>query len=312
MAILVTGAAGFIGYHLTKKLEEMGEKVVGIDNFNDYYSVSLKRDRVKHLKSKIYDGSVSDKEFLNKIIKENKIKEIYHLAAQAGVRYSIENPYEYEISNNMGTLNIFEASRLNNINKLVYASSSSVYGGNTKIPFSVDDDVNNPVSVYAATKIYNELLAKVYYNLYNVSSIGLRFFTVYGSWGRPDMSYYKFINLYRQNKEIEIYNEGDHERDFTHISDVVSGIIKAMNSDIKIGVYNLGNNKTVKLMDFIKELEKVFGISFNKRFIPMQPGDVHKTYADIEKTIKDLNWTPKVNISEGLKEFAEWYNNYYK
>ena len=157
MAILVTGAAGFIGYHLTKKLEEMGEKVVGIDNFNDYYSVSLKKDRVKHLKSKIYDGSVSDKEFLNKIITENKIKEIYHLAAQAGVRYSIENPYEYEISNNMGTLNIFEASRLNNIHKLVYASSSSVYGGNTKIPFSVDDDVNNPVSVYAATKIYNEL-----------------------------------------------------------------------------------------------------------------------------------------------------------
>ena len=312
MAILVTGAAGFIGYHLTKKLEEMGEKVVGIDNFNDYYSVSLKKDRVKHLKSKIYDGSVSDKEFLNKIIRENKIKEIYHLAAQAGVRYSIENPYEYEISNNMGTLNIFEASRLNNINKLVYASSSSVYGGNTKIPFSVDDDVNNPVSVYAATKIYNELLAKVYYNLYNVSSIGLRFFTVYGSWGRPDMSYYKFLNLYRQNKEIEIYNEGDHERDFTHISDVVSGIIKAMNSNIKIGVYNLGNNKTVKLMDFINELEKVFGISFNKRFIPMQPGDVHKTYADIEKTSKDLNWTPKVNISEGLKEFAEWYNNYYK
>ena len=168
MAILVTGAAGFIGYHLTKKLEEMGEKVVGIDNFNDYYSVSLKKDRVKHLKSKIYDGSVSDKEFLNKIIRENKIKEIYHLAAQAGVRYSIENPYEYEISNNMGTLNIFEASRLNNIHKLVYASSSSVYGGNTKIPFSVDDDVNNPVSVYAATKIYNELLAKVYYNLYPV------------------------------------------------------------------------------------------------------------------------------------------------
>jgi len=312
MTILVTGAAGFIGYHLTKKLEEMGEKVVGIDNFNDYYSVSLKKDRVKHLKSKIYDGSVSDKEFLNKIIKENKIKEIYHLAAQAGVRYSIENPYEYEISNNMGTLNIFEASRLNNIRKLVYASSSSVYGGNTKIPFSVDDDVNNPVSVYAATKIYNELLAKVYYNLYNVSSIGLRFFTVYGSWGRPDMSYYKFLNLYRQNKEIEIYNEGDHERDFTHISDVVSGIIKAMNSNIKIGVYNLGNNKTVKLMDFINELEKVFGISFNKRFIPMQLGDVHKTYADIEKTSKDLNWTPKVNISEGLKEFAEWYNNYYK
>ena len=312
MTILVTGAAGFIGYHLTKKLEDMGENVVGIDNFNDYYSVSLKRDRVKHLKSKIYDGSVSDKEFLNKIIKENKIKEIYHLAAQAGVRYSIENPYEYEISNNMGTLNIFEASRLNNIHKLVYASSSSVYGGNTKIPFSVDDDVNNPVSVYAATKIYNELLAKVYYNLYNVSSIGLRFFTVYGSWGRPDMSYYKFLNLYRQNKEIEIYNEGDHERDFTHISDVVSGIIKAMNSDIKIGVYNLGNNKTVKLMDFINELEKVFGISFNKRFIPMQPGDVHKTYADIEKTSKDLNWTPKVNISEGLKEFADWYNNYYK
>jgi len=312
MTILVTGVAGFIGYHLTKKLEDMGEKVVGIDNFNDYYEVSLKRDRVKQLKSKIYEGSISDKEFLIKIIKENEIKEIYHLAAQAGVRYSIENPYEYEISNNLGTLNIFEVSRLNNIRKLVYASSSSVYGGNKKIPFSVEDDVNDPVSVYAATKIYNELLARVYYNLYNVNSIGLRFFTVYGSWGRPDMSYYKFLNLHRQGKEIEIYNEGDHERDFTHISDVVSGIIKAMKSDIKIGVYNLGNNKTVKLMDFIRELEKVFEISFNKRFTPLQPGDVHKTYADIEKTIEDLNWNPKVNISEGLKEFAEWYNNYYK
>jgi len=312
MAILITGIAGFIGFHLAKKLEDSGETVVGIDNFNDYYDISLKRDRVKKLKSKIYEGSIEDEILLDKIIKENSISEIYHMAAQAGVRYSLENPRSYEFSNNLGTINIFELAKNNNINKIIYASSSSVYGGNKKIPFSIKDNVSNPVSVYAATKIYNELLAKTYFNLYGLKSIGLRFFTVYGSWGRPDMSYFKFMNLYRNGESIDVYNGGDHERDFTHISDVVDGIIKAMKSDISTGIYNLGNNNTVKLMDFISELEKIFEINFEKKYIDMQPGDVHKTNADISETIRDLEWLPKTNIGEGLKEFADWYKEYYK
>jgi len=314
MRYLVTGVAGFIGFHVARRLVELGNDVIGIDNISDYYDVSLKRDRLKELGDKIafIEGDISDYELMDKIFRENQIDRIIHLAAQAGVRYSLENPFEYEKSNNLGTLTIFEMSKKYDVKNVVYSSSSSVYGGNEKIPFSVEDDVSNQVSIYAATKRYNELLAKTYYNLYGINSTGLRFFTVYGSWGRPDMSYFKFLDKLNRGKEIQIYNNGDHLRDFTHISDIVDGVLKASNRVKGYKLYNLGNNKPIKLMDFIEILEKVVGKTFEKEYLPMQPGDVHTTYADIDLTKTDLDWEPTTDIKTGLNEFYGWDKEYYK
>ena len=312
MVYLVTGGAGFIGFHLSKKLLEDGKEIVIVDNLSDYYDVNLKKDRIKQIpNAKFFFGDISDYKFLEDVIKKNGITQIIHLAAQAGVRYSIENPFEYEKSNNLGTLNLFELAKNFNIEKVIYASSSSVYGGNSKIPFSVEDDVSNQVSLYAATKRYNELVARTYYNLYNIKSIGLRFFTVYGSWGRPDMSYFKFMDKYRLGKKIKIYNNGDHLRDFTHINDIISGILSSIENNKKCEIYNLGNNKPIQLMNFIKTLESIAHIEFEKEFLPMQKGDVHSTFADIKLTKQNLSWEPKIEIRDGLKEFFDWYKKYY-
>jgi len=314
MRYLVTGVAGFIGFHVAKALIKRGDSVIGIDNMSDYYSVSLKRDRLKELDNQIkfYEGDISNFELMDEIFKSNNFDKIIHLAAQAGVRYSLENPFEYEKSNGLGTLTIFELAKRHNVQNIVYASSSSVYGGNKKVPFSVKDDVSNQVSVYAALKRYNELLAKTYYNLYGIKSVGLRLFTVYGSWGRPDMSYFKFMNKLKNGDKIQIYNNGDHLRDFTHISDIVIGILKASDKDNRCEIYNLGNNKPIKLMNFIKILEKIVNLEFDKEYLPMQPGDVHTTYADINLTKSELDWEPKIEIKEGLTEFYDWYKEYYK
>jgi UDP-glucuronate 4-epimerase len=314
MKYLVTGVAGFIGFHVAKALIKRGDVVVGIDNMSDYYSVNLKRDRLKELDNQIkfYEGDISDFDLMDEIFKDNNFDKIIHLAAQAGVRYSLENPFEYEKSNGLGTLTIFELAKIHNVKNIVYASSSSVYGGNKTVPFSVKDDVSNQVSIYAAIKRYNELLAKTYYNLYGIKSVGLRFFTVYGSWGRPDMSYFKFMNKLKNGDKIQIYNNGDHLRDFTHISDIVIGILKASDKDNRCEIYNLGNNKPIKLMNFIKILEKIVNLEFDKEYLPMQPGDVHTTYADINLTKSELDWEPKIEIKEGLTEFYDWYKEYYK
>ena len=314
MRYLVTGVAGFIGFHVAKALIKRGDSVIGIDNMSDYYSVNLKRDRLKELDNQIkfYEGDISDFELMDEIFKSNNFDKIIHLAAQAGVRYSLKNPFEYEKSNGLGTLTIFELAKRHNVQNIVYASSSSVYGGNKKVPFSVKDDVSNQVSIYAAIKRYNELLAKTYYNLYGIKSVGLRFFTVYGSWGRPDMSYFKFMNKLKSGDKIQIYNNGDHLRDFTHISDIVIGILKASDKDNRCEIYNLGNNKPIKLMKFIEILEKIVNLKFDKEYLPMQPGDVHTTYADINLTKSELDWEPKIEIKEGLTEFYYWYKEYYK
>tara|TARA_B100001123_G_scaffold447350_1_gene604590 strand:- start:238 stop:1191 length:954 start_codon:yes stop_codon:yes gene_type:complete len=313
MTYLVTGGAGFIGFHLCKSLLDKGKKVMTVDNFSEYYDVNLKKDRLKEIsKANLYIGDISDYTFMKNVFQENQIEKVIHLAAQVGVRYSIENPFEYEKSNNLGTLNIFELAKEFGIDDIVYASSSSVYGGNSNLPFSVKDEVSNQVSIYAATKRYNELIANTYNNLYGIKSIGLRFFTVYGSWGRPDMSYFKFLDKHRSGMKIKIYNNGNHLRDFTHISDIVQGIIAAINKNKNCEIYNLGNNNPLKLMDFIKKLELISGVDFQKEYLPMQKGDVHETFADIELTKKELNWEPKVEIDEGLKEFCDWYKNYFK
>jgi len=314
MRYLVTGVAGFIGFHVAKALIKRGDSVIGIDNMSDYYSVNLKRDRLDKLGDQIdfYEGDISNFKLMTEIFETNNFDKIIHLAAQAGVRYSLENPFEYEKSNGLGTLTIFELSKRHDIKDIVYASSSSVYGGNEKVPFSVEDDVSNQVSIYAATKRYNELLAKTYYNLYGIKSVGLRFFTVYGSWGRPDMSYFKFMNKLKRGDKIQIYNKGDHLRDFTHISDIVIGILKASDKDNRCEIYNLGNNKPIKLMNFIEILEKIVGVKFEKEYLPMQLGDVHTTYADIDLTNSELGWEPKTEIEDGLNEFYDWYKEYYK
>lgn len=314
MRYLVTGVAGFIGFHTAKKLAELGNEVIGIDNMSDYYDVSLKEARLRVLGKQVtfIEGDVSDYELIDGVCSENQIDRIIHLGAQAGVRYSLENPFEYEKSNSLGTLTIFELAKKHGIKNVVYASSSSIYGGNEKIPFSVEDDVSNQVSIYAATKRYNELLAKTYYNLYGINSTGLRFFTVYGSWGRPDMSYFKFVDKLNRGEKIQVYNNGNHLRDFTHISDIVEGVLKASDKVKGYNLYNLGNNKPIKLMDFIEVLERIVGKEFDKEYLPMQPGDVHTTYADIELTKVDLNWEPTTDIETGLREFYSWYKNYYK
>ncbi len=320
---LVTGAAGFIGFHTSKALLKKGCIVIGYDNCNDYYDVSLKEGRLAQLNT--YDnftfirGDLADKQTLDDMFIEYKPSIVLHLAAQAGVRYSIDHPYAYLQSNLVGFLNILEACRNFEISHLVYASSSSVYGMNKKVPFSTNDKVDNPVSLYAATKKSNELMAHCYTHLYGIPSTGLRFFTVYGPWGRPDMAYFSFTNNIVKGEPIKIFNNGDMWRDFTYIDDIVEGILNILpnepppneNGD-RYKVYNIGNNKPEKIMDYFAALEKALGMKAVKEFLPMQPGDVYQTYADVDDLIRDFDFKPSTSINEGLKKFVDWYKEYYK
>jgi UDP-glucuronate 4-epimerase len=321
--ILITGSAGFIGFHLAKRLLEEGYTVIGFDNLNDYYDVSLKESRLEILKG--YDrftfikGDLADKAEVDSVFNTYHPDIIVNLAAQAGVRYSIENPEAYIQSNIVGFFNILEACRHNEVEHLVYASSSSVYGANKKIPFSTEDKVDKPVSLYAATKKSNELMAYTYSHLYGLPATGLRFFTVYGPYGRPDMAYFSFTKAILEGKPIKVFNNGDMYRDFTYIDDIVTGIVNVMKSPpIKdengtpYKLYNIGNNKPEKLMDFIETLEHCLGKEAIKEYYPMQPGDVYQTYADVTDLMNDFDFKPDTPISVGLAKFVEWYREYYK
>ncbi len=324
MKILITGAAGFIGSHVAHSLLSRGDQVVGIDNLNDYYDPKLKRARLNKLTPNenftFYKNDIADSDAVAKIFKDENPDKVINLAAQAGVRYSLENPHAYINSNIVGHLNIMEGCRhTDSVIKFVYASSSSVYGGNTKKPFSVEDNVDSPVSLYAATKKSDELMSYCYSHLYGIESVGLRFFTVYGPWGRPDMAAYLFADAIRQGKPINVFNHGNMMRDFTFIDDIVSGIIASLDKNItaddkgvKHKVYNLGNNKSEKLMDYIGEIETAMGAEATKNMLPMQAGDVPETYADIEASTRDLGYEPTTPISVGIPKFIEWYKDYYK
>jgi len=332
--ILITGAAGFIGFHLANRLLADGYTVTGIDNLNSYYNVNLKKDRLNNLipfdNFSFVKIDISDKEKLKKVFQENQFDVVVNLAAQAGVRYSLENPEAYVDSNLVGFVNILECCRHNSIKHLVFASSSSVYGANTKRPFSVHHNVDHPVSLYAATKKANELIAHTYSHLFDIPCTGLRFFTVYGPWGRPDMALFLFTKAISEEMPINIFNQGKMERDFTYIDDIVEGVVRVMgkipepddNWDAddpdpgtfytKYKIYNIGNNNPVKLMDFIGEIENALGKTAQKNYMNMQPGDVRATYADIEGLAKDVGFAPKTPLKIGIKKFVSWYKDYYK
>jgi UDP-glucuronate 4-epimerase len=322
MTILVTGIAGFIGSHLAKNLLKRGESILGIDNLSDYYDVNLKKDRLNNLKTyknlTFENIDISNYDDLEKVIKKYKISKVCHLAAQAGVRYSLEAPMEYIKSNIVGHLNILEICRNLNIKNLVYASSSSVYGGNTKVPFSTEDRVDTPVSLYAATKRSDELMSYTYNHLYGINTIGLRFFTVYGPWGRPDMATWIFTKKIINGDPIEVYNNGIMQRDFTYIDDIISGTISILDSCKEetsqnfSKVYNIGNNKPENLLDFISIIEGYLGIKAIKVMKPLQKGDVANTYADISAIKSDFNFIPKTKIIEGIPKFIDWYKSYHK
>jgi UDP-glucuronate 4-epimerase len=327
---LITGAAGFIGYYLSRKLLEQGCRVIGIDNVNDYYDVNLKHTRLNQLepyeKFTFIKGDISDKDMVMKTFEEYKPNVVVNLAAQAGVRYSIENPDVYIQSNIIGFFNILEACRYHPVDHLVYASSSSVYGANKKVPFEETDFVDNPVSLYASTKKSNELMAHTYSHLYKIPATGLRFFTVYGPMGRPDMAYFGFANKYFAGEPIKIFNNGDFEndlyRDFTYIDDIVEGIERLLSNppegDVQQKVYNIGNNSPEKLMVFIETLEKALSnalgkeVQFEKIFEPIKPGDVPATYASTDQLQKAVGFKPETTIEVGLQKFADWYVDYYK
>ena len=320
---LVTGAAGFIGFFLSKALLDKGEQVIGLDNLNDYYEVSLKESRLAVLKKyenfQFYRADLADKEAVFAIFKQHLPAVVVNLAAQAGVRYSIENPDAYISSNIEGFFHILEACRHYPVEHLVFASSSSVYGGNKKVPFSTEDQVDKPVSLYAATKKSNELMAYAYSKLYGIPLTGLRFFTVYGPMGRPDMAYFKFAKKIMAGEPIQIYTHGDMRRDFTYIDDIVAGIEKILchppgkdENGAAYKIYNIGNNKPEKLMDYISVLERCLGKEAKKEFLPMQPGDVYETYADVTDLMHDFDFKPSTTIEEGLSRFAEWFLDYYK
>lgn len=346
MKILVTGSAGFIGFHLTKKLLERGNVVVGLDNINNYYDVNLKYARLaetgidkdavswnKRITSTKYPNynfirmNLEDKEAIQNLVHNEQFDNICHLAAQAGVRYSLENPYAYIDSNIVGFLNILEAARDSNIKHLVYASSSSVYGGNTKMPLSTADSVDHPISLYAATKKSNELMAHVYSHLFNIPITGLRFFTVYGPWGRPDMALFLFTKSILENKPIQVFNYGNMTRDFTFIDDIIKGVVKVIDKPAKptmndnpdpsssniapYKVYNIGNSSPVKLLDYIEAIENELGKKAIKEFLPMQPGDVPYTEADVSDLVRDFGYKPSTKVQDGIKEFIKWYKNFY-
>jgi len=331
--ILVTGAAGFIGVHLSNQLTNHGYSVIGLDNLNTYYDLNLKKDRLAQLNDTknftFVECDLTDRERINKIFEEHRPVVVINLAAQAGVRYSIENPYAYLDSNLTGFLNILEACRNYPVDHLLYASSSSVYGGNKVAPFSTNHNVDHPVSLYAATKKSNELMAHTYSHLYNIPTTGLRFFTVYGPWGRPDMAYFSFTKDIIEGNPIKVFNHGKMERDFTYIDDIVEGIVKLIprapekNSDWdesvdELGasfapyrVYNIGNNSPVPLMKFINVLEEKIGKEANKQYMEMQPGDVLRTYADVSELERDIDFKPSTTIEDGLGKFVDWYKQYY-
>ncbi|GAE31357.1 NAD-dependent epimerase [Halalkalibacter hemicellulosilyticus] len=333
MKILLTGTAGFIGMHLLERLISEGFEVVGLDNINSYYDLQLKDDRLKQIKKlkgfSFHKVDLVNREVLNREFEDQEIDVVVNLAAQAGVRYSLENPHAYVDSNVVGFVNILEACRHHQVKHLIYASSSSVYGANVKMPFSTSDEVNHPVSLYAATKKSNELMAHTYSHLYNIPTTGLRFFTVYGPWGRPDMAYFSFTKDIVEGKTIKVFNNGEMMRDFTYIGDIVDGIVRLLDKPPKADpnwnreqpnasssyapykVYNIGNNQPVKLMDFIETLEKHLGIKAKKEFLPMQPGDVKATYADIDELQRDTGFKPSTTIDAGLKKFVDWYKKYY-
>ncbi len=315
MKILITGAAGFIGFHLCKSLLNDSFDIVGIDNINDYYDPNLKNARLENLNKytnfKFYKSDLIDRARLQDIFdKENPVK-VVNLAAQAGVRYSIENPYSYLDSNLVGFLNIIELCRNNQIHNLVYASSSSVYGSNSKIPFSVSDKTDNPIALYGATKKANELIANAYSHLYELNTTGLRFFTVYGPWGRPDMAMFIFTRRILENKPIPVFNNGKMKRDFTFVDDIISGTRASLDKNYKCELFNLGNNKSEELMDVINILENELNKKAVINFQPMQPGDVKESFADISHSQNKLNYKPKTSIMDGIPKFIEWYKKYY-
>ena len=321
--VLITGAAGFIGFHLAKRLLSLGASVCGIDNLNDYYDVSLKEARLAILEKEpaftFARGDLANEAAVTKLFEDFRPDIVVNLAAQAGVRYSIDNPRSYIQSNIVGFFNILEACRHYPVEHLLYASSSSVYGNQEKTPFATTDNVDHPISLYAATKKSDELMAYTYSHLYGIPATGLRFFTVYGPWGRPDMAYFKFTNKIVRGEPIQIYNHGDMLRDFTYVDDIVRGVEnmlcnppKANEFGDRYKVYNIGNNKPEKLMDFIETLEKAIGMEAKKEYLPMQPGDVYQTYADVTDLIRDFDFKPSTPISEGLGHFAAWYKDYYK
>jgi len=324
MSVLVTGAAGFIGYHTVKRLILQGHQVIGIDNLNDYYSVELKQARLKQL-SDLHDFhfktmDIVDKPALMALFAEQGFTEVVHLAAQAGVRYSLDNPDAYAQSNLLGFLNVLEACRHYPPAHLIYASSSSVYGANSKLPYSVDDAVEHPVSLYAATKRANELLADSYCHLYGLKASGLRFFTVYGPWGRPDMALFKFTEAILQGRPIDVYNQGQMARDFTYVDDVVESIVRLCpkppmpDKDTKGShrIFNLGRGRPIALLDFVDCLEKALGIKAQRHLLPMQAGDVVKTWADVSALANWIGFSPQVEVEVGVAEFVRWYRQYYQ
>ncbi|MFX3635794.1 MAG: NAD-dependent epimerase [Candidatus Pristimantibacillus sp.] len=333
MTVLITGAAGFIGYHMSTRLLKEGKRVIGIDNFNDYYDVQLKRDRFAQLlPSPAFKGvelDISDYESLLELVRSEGVTTIIHLAAQAGVRYSLTNPFAYLETNLKGFGHVLEVSRQAGIKHLIYASSSSVYGANESMPFSVSDNVDHPVSLYAATKKANELMAHTYSHLYGVPTTGLRFFTVYGPWGRPDMAYFGFTQKIEAGEPIQVFNEGRMLRDFTYIDDIVEGIYRLLDhvpqpdpawdrknpdpstSYAPYKVYNIGNNQPVELMTFIRTIEQQLGHDAVINYLPMQPGDVQATYANIDGLMKDVGFRPETTIEQGIAQFVEWYKSYY-
>ncbi|MCC7430056.1 GDP-mannose 4,6-dehydratase [bacterium] len=312
--LLITGTSGFIGFHLAKKLLDEGKEIVGYDVVNDYYDVSLKNARLEILKNYpnfiFYKNDLCDFPSLEKVFKNHKITKVCNLAAQAGVRYSLTNPFAYQKSNLEGFLNILELSKRNQVENFVYASSSSVYGSNKKSPFSVFDRVDNPISLYAASKKANELMAHTYSHLFKMPTTGLRFFTVYGPWGRPDMALFIFAKAIMEGKPIDIFNYGKMKRDFTFVTDIVAGIEASIERNHPCEVFNLGNNNPVELLYFVELIEKELGKTTTKNLLPIQPGDVPETSADIDYSTEKLGYYPKVSVEEGIKKFIEWYKEH--
>jgi len=345
--ILVSGSAGFIGYHLTKALLERGDTVIGYDNINDYYDVNLKYGRLNELgisrelvkdhqmvtseqypNYQFIKADLCEREYLYQLFKEEQFDHVINLAAQAGVRYSVENPQAYIDANIQGFLNILEACRHFPVKHLVYASSSSVYGSNTQMPFSVHHHTDHPLSLYAATKKSNEMMAHTYSHLFNIATTGIRFFTVYGSWGRPDMALFLFAEAIRKGEKLKVFNHGNMERDFTYVGDIVQGVMAALDQPAKSNpefdnakpdagsshapyrLYNIGNNQPVQLMDYIEALEKAMGKTTEKELLPMQPGDVQKTYADVQDLINDFDYKPNTPLEKGISEFVSWFVKY--
>lgn len=310
--ILITGTAGFIGYHLANKLIEIGLQVIGVDSMNNYYDPKIKEVRneklLKNKNYKFFKIDFSEFKVINDLIIKEKPDLIIHLAAQAGVRYSLTNPWAYESANNLGTLNIFESAKLNKIKRVLFASSSSVYGSNKKIPFSESDRTDNPISLYAASKKSNEMIAHSYNHLYNIETAGFRFFTVYGKYGRPDLALFKFVKKMLAGETIDLYNNGDMGRDFTYVDDIVSGIIGAINKEeLNYEIYNLGGDNPTSLEKFVELIEENLNIKAKVNLLPMQPGDVKETFADISKAKEQLGYEPKTKIEEGIKIFCEWF-----